>query len=293
MKQTTIFDAIDRPLGVVERLNLKMDLVRRDKRLGAQIAAYANSRFSLENDLHLARKKADAVDLMTSDLKLERPSPPQVSAFVVNFCEDGMKVAATEGHKEALKKYADWQCFTIEHDWLSALGTTPLDHEVMNPFDRATFEMRVSGFPVCVSRIHEAQLLHIKTKQGWFTPTAEPDHARYEAEIRRLDTFCRKHIDAALVMLDAEVAEAEVVRVDEKLNRARARRGKQPLPDYHIVRLSNRRRVSALNSEPTGRRVRLHFRRGHWRRYGNHKTWINWMLVGDPDLGFVDKEYRL
>lgn len=23
------------------------------------------------------------------------------------------------------------------------------------------------------------------------------------------------------------------------------------------------------------------------------KSWIRWCLVGDPDLGFVDKDYRL
>lgn len=37
----------------------------------------------------------------------------------------------------------------------------------------------------------------------------------------------------------------------------------------------------------------LHFRRGHWRHYGEYKTWIKWMLVGDPELGFVDKMYKL
>ena len=31
-----------------------------------------------------------------------------------------------------------------------------------------------------------------------------------------------------------------------------------------------------------------------WEQHGDRwRTWIKWMLVGDPDLGFVDKEYRL
>jgi len=33
----------------------------------------------------------------------------------------------------------------------------------------------------------------------------------------------------------------------------------------------------------------------HW--FDSHlefvKTWIRWMLVGDPDLGFIDKHYRV
>lgn len=37
----------------------------------------------------------------------------------------------------------------------------------------------------------------------------------------------------------------------------------------------------------------MHFRRGHWRHYQDHRTWIKWCLVGDPDLGFVDKHYKL
>lgn len=41
------------------------------------------------------------------------------------------------------------------------------------------------------------------------------------------------------------------------------------------------------------RHVRMHFRRGHWRHYQEHRTWIKWMLVGDPDLGIIEKHYRL
>lgn len=37
----------------------------------------------------------------------------------------------------------------------------------------------------------------------------------------------------------------------------------------------------------------MHFVRGHWRHYEVSKTWIRWHLRGDPDLGFIDKEYRL
>jgi hypothetical protein len=42
-----------------------------------------------------------------------------------------------------------------------------------------------------------------------------------------------------------------------------------------------------------GPKRRLHFRRGHFRHFDGWKTWVNWCLVGDPDLGFVDKHYKL
>jgi hypothetical protein len=38
---------------------------------------------------------------------------------------------------------------------------------------------------------------------------------------------------------------------------------------------------------------RLHFRRGHHRHYENYKLWIKWQLVGNPDIGFIDKDYKL
>jgi hypothetical protein len=43
---------------------------------------------------------------------------------------------------------------------------------------------------------------------------------------------------------------------------------------------------------PGANRKRLHLRRGHWRHFATYRTWIKWMMVGNPDLGFVDKEYR-
>lgn len=68
------------------------------------------------------------------------------------------------------------------------------------------------------------------------------------------------------------------------------------------------RRAYGGNGQDTGVHYRLHFRRGHWSHYSNpgageiqftdegylrSKSWINWMLVGDPDPGFVDKHYKL
>jgi hypothetical protein len=105
------------------------------------------------------------------------------------------------------------------------------------------------------------------------------------------------NIKAACISLEAKVAEIEVVRAPHKLNAARERRGKLPISDYHIINLARRQQVEPLplehKLEAHPRSPRLHFRRGHWRHFVNHKTWINWTLVGDPDLGFIDKHYRL
>lgn len=95
--------------------------------------------------------------------------------------------------------------------------------------------------------------------------------------------------------LDAEVATRTMQRVSEKVNRKRAEEGREPFFSYHVINLN--RRYRAANPSPGGGTVqgkrRLHFRRGHWRHYAEFKTWVRWTLVGNPELGFIDKEYRL
>ena len=100
---------------------------------------------------------------------------------------------------------------------------------------------------------------------------------------------------AICIALDAAIATTEVVRAPHKINRVREAKGRLPIFDFHSVRLTKRSRPMPLPVDPDRAitRRRLHFRRGHWRHFDDHKTWINWMLVGDPDLGFVDKNYRL
>lgn len=48
---------------------------------------------------------------------------------------------------------------------------------------------------------------------------------------------------------------------------------------------------------PGRRSPRQHVRRGHWHHYvtrqGRVRRWVNWQLVGEPDFGFLDHEYRL
>jgi hypothetical protein len=105
-----------------------------------------------------------------------------------------------------------------------------------------------------------------------------------------------QQIKACCIALDAEVAVTEPMRAPYKLNQAREKRGRPKLFDYNVVKLGSRTRSARFENEDPDRekiRKRLHFRRGHWRHYESHKTWIRWTLVGDPDLGFIDKHYTL
>jgi hypothetical protein len=102
------------------------------------------------------------------------------------------------------------------------------------------------------------------------------------------------NIFAISVMLEAEVAEATPIQEAYKRNRERPVRRALPGMSHHIVSLARRPRSSRAPYPGEERSSpRLHFRRGHWRHFSSHRTWIKWQLVGDPDLGFIEKEYSL
>lgn len=123
--------------------------------------------------------------------------------------------------------------------------------------------------------------------------------AKEVARLSALGSCFGRQIRAISIALEARVAEKEIVRAPFKLNRKREQGGKLPIYDHHVVNLSRRgprglpRDRDLIPNEDKRRAPRLHFRRGHWRHYATHKTRIAWMLVGNHDLGFIDKEYRL
>jgi hypothetical protein len=196
----------------------------------------------------------------------------------------------------------DWsaiQTFVVKHDWAAAfpdLGEIT-NNEVILPFPMCAFEFRISGKNVVV----------IATDAGVVADGAKGLHWNYfiealpnswwgfnDNEAKFLQEFCQKQVKAISAMLDAQVAEHQVIRQPTALQEKRKKTGKLPLYDFRVIDLSHRHR-SARNPDAnkTDRRHRCHWRRGHWRHFANHRTWIKWMLVGDPDLGFVEKEYKL
>lgn len=205
--------------------------------------------------------------------------------------------------------------FVVEHDWASAFadGQDYEGGEFKLPDDVCAFEFRISGhhvIAVCFELDGRMYLQPIPlTSHGWLIPGSVYYTANGEWAIERGPTLTADHdqcadlvkllgrqIRAVSIALDAEVATSEIVRAPHKLNHARERRGKLPMNSYHVVSLARRSRAPRLERDqdaPPGTPRRCHFRRGHWRHYDDHKTWIHWMLVGDPDLGFVEKHYKL
>lgn len=189
--------------------------------------------------------------------------------------------------------------FLIQNDWASPFkGAEDYDAgELRLPFDECFFEFKISGRDVIahVKQVHGIELFGILQHVGdnkWIASDLVWNGA---TQLSPVAAIVSDQVKAACIAMDADIVEREIVRVPVSENRARAKRGQPTLRDHYVLRLSGRHR-SLPEAESGGqihRSPRLHFRRGHWRHYPNHKTWIKWQLVGNPDLGFIDKTYRL
>lgn len=218
--------------------------------------------------------------------------------------------------------YDGLQPFVIEHDWAGAVDIKNLKNpEWVLPFDYTCFEFRIDGCRVLalfkqIEMQITCEMLAVGAKKHWSIANASyrvyGDTVEVQTRVRNVDAmreeyqglmdFVLKQVLAVSIMLDADVAVRETMRTSGTLNEKRRKLGRAPLRDHHVVRLSRRSRPSPMPDDhvaTTGTRRRLHFRRGHWRHFRGEddvvtsRTWINWCLVGDPDLGFVEKEYRL
>jgi hypothetical protein len=200
--------------------------------------------------------------------------------------------------------------FLVKHNWAAAFaGDKEFDDKTNAPAPHCCFEFNITGRIVIVIVSNDESETAQLQGQGEGTFISLSPYADWlrcdqqgppelKAKIKALCDYAWLNVKAICVALEAEVAETEIVRIPHKLNAARGRRGKNPLPDYHIINLANRKRYAPvpadLHSDAQARNSpRLHFRRGHWRHFQNYKTWIKWQLVGNADLGFIDKDYRL
>lgn len=207
------------------------------------------------------------------------------------------------------------------------------DEEVVLPFPTTAFEFKVNGractmlaidpMSGVVEKARELQTELIGDAEGldhgrhfylfiaasngsWISKTANQDY-------KNVFNFLVEQVKAICVMLDAKIAEYSVVKQPAALNAKRLKSGRLPLYDYRVVDLAKKyHKPSPGGGGESGIRQRCHLRRGHWvhshhqpmadtqretKRWTKHgdiwRTWVNWYLAGDPDLGFVEKEYKL
>lgn len=198
--------------------------------------------------------------------------------------------------------------FVVQHDWASAF-TQAQDFdggEFRVPYSDQMFEFRISGRRVCCcigaeDGIAAGFIFYVETSLGWamcgYNTIENGDwklHTDSSEVCAPIFNLIRDQIRAICIALEAEVAVTEIIRAPHKLNRKRERAGKLPIYDHHIVHLARRTRSGpTMLDHEAGTQKRMHFVRGHWRHFEAHKTWIKWHLRGNPDLGFIEKEYRL
>jgi hypothetical protein len=217
------------------------------------------------------------------------------------------------------------QVFVVEHDWAAAFsGAQDFDEgSVPLPYELTAFEFSISGLKV-IALISETRFIpFVQVEDTWTIPQLgyfrtndeewewEHDHHVTKDFFEKLKDLILRQVRAVCIMMDATVVETNEVTASEKFNRIRVSQGKVPLASYHILRLHSKySRRRSENPEETGVRQRCHWVRGHfthldqepmsnvidqkWQQHkGRWRRWKNWFLRGDPDLGFVEKEYRL
>lgn len=213
-----------------------------------------------------------------------------------------------------------------KHNWLEMLGDAILpefDDEWKLPFDLCCFEYDIWDKQ---QTTHVATFIGEDAKGGIMSdfvevdgvwsfmrmiqaPTLQGIRAACIEEAKGkgfkepdAGTWTIDFIRACCIAIDCEGAEFEDVPASPKLNKARAERGKTPLRDYKVINVRNRPKPGhSRNGGEHSRGMRLHFRRGHWwprkenreTRFDRFRHWRPWRLVGDPDLGYIEHEYRI
>lgn len=209
--------------------------------------------------------------------------------------------------------------FVIQHDWEAAVGSAidealgersvesalsgdwrvlSADEESLGafrlPFDACVFEFQVDGRCVCLVASQSENtpakaMACVEFGEEWMCLRASEleDAYRFRWLWRQVFSVC--------VALEAGLAGFQTTEPSVALNKKRQRAGKPVVRPFHTVRLlrATSARSVAADSTGGGSRRRLHLRRGHWRHYEKYRRWIKWMLVGEPDLGFLEKTYRI
>lgn len=272
--------------------------------------------YSLSNDTLATEASKEIAEWLAGQLKVERPDGSSFHKLVEETRAGRLMTLGEATPREYAGSLDEpHQIFVLEHDWAGAFAKAAgLSGEWRLPYDKCCFEMLVSGKRVCAcvyeddQKMRRYMLIFVRATDGWCCEALYLHHAANDSWAEplprlvadkwdRLAALIGAQLRAVSIALGAEVATKEIVRTPHKLNQARERRGRLPLFDYHVVTLSRRSRAAPVPTDLKDRdrraSPRLHFRRGHNRNYKNYRLWVEWQLVGDPDLGFIDKHYKL
>jgi hypothetical protein len=296
-------------------------MVEKRRELEAESKSDRDAADELQHRSEVLRRLKDAYEEMvawSANLKLEKSETSvfrdlrrdcaQNRALHLDLRREGREWESTVDYEKEYLRLAE--VFVVQHDWAAAFSHAD-DMKAAPfklPYETCAFEFRISGRSVIAlatevdERIAFTPATH--TSHGWFIPgfvyfqegdlwIENQEKYDFKDSFEKIVPMIGDQIRAICIALDAEVATTTLTR--EPHSGQHNKNSYTVSKPYHVVSLARRARAVALESSvaPIGRKKRLHFRRGHWRHFSKFKTWIRWCLVGDPDLGFVDKEYRL
>lgn len=237
------------------------------------------------------------------ELRIERNDCSRLHRLIEAF-QQGKIVSSNDAAMRSDWRafFQDNHSFVVQHDWAAAFeGAGDFDDGAFRwPYDICSFEFRVNGKTVIAICFQEDQpkilnetngigCIIFFEQDGFWVTFGVKDRETIQGQ------FLWRHLRAVSIALDAEIATHTLVRAPHASNKKRESANRVPINDFHVISLARQSRGKSLNpsGQSDGLQRRLHFRRGHWRHFETHKTWIKWMLVGNPDLGFIAKEYRL
>lgn len=285
-------------LKVMDKAGKRAFIEERHIHIHREIASNQAELNRLDKELALTKRHSAHMDGLIEwmdSARLEKPSAPHfrdlraavASGDTIYLHKDTFAETPARDYEKEVFRFS--QVMVVEHNWAAAFANADMDDGPVNlPYDLCAFEFQYSGIPVIVFATAFAGEIAfcymIKWKDVWTVPAfcASLEGPSVGDIPRQIRAIC--------VALDAGIAYSEVRR---ERHEGAVGKNSSHLRDYNVVVLSSRTRAQTVPCSLSGKHVRLHFRRGHWRHFDDHKTWIKWMLVGDPDLGFVDKHYRL
>ncbi len=260
------------------------------------------------------------IELWAKDfLVFEKPAGGAAGSLRQEFQEKRVLSAHEIIAKTPLQSFEDvfeeGEIFRVEHDWFKAIRkANEFDAGSFRlPYETSVFEFQVSRKAVVAMCLNygsdtaeneiEMQLA-VESFFGWSLSHNLYRHngGRWEVmqggasikedKLEHLVELIGNQIRAACIALDADVAATTLVR------ETHAGKGRDavehPEYEFYTISIASRSRAEALQAHGAAKGTkRLHFRRGHWRHFTTSKTWVRWCLVGNPELGFIDKQYRL
>lgn len=306
MRQKSLIDRCKHLPLQIDRFDQYFSALKRRNEISQQLSV-------LNDRLKVSDAKAkiceDLLGWFSGGLKLERATNSAIHRFQEAL--NSRNVYSLDDNDPVAEPFdiLSLHSFVVEHDLAGAFAKMENfesgDFEL--PYDATMFEFQLSGKRVMLVAARDKDviwtLIYVETSGHWFCPsftyhfgTDLGQHDTGDAGIfKAIYDRLNPQIRAICIALDAKIATEEIVRAPIALNKSRVKAGKPPLVDYSIVKLMHRSKYEPLENAcaEDGPKRRLHFVRGHWRHFETHKTWIKWFLRGDPDLGFIEKEYRL